>query len=112
MFVLVGVLAYTGLFLMVEPSSGVALAFTLAMSSVMVGTLASLSRYTTWYQKSLWLLAFLVAFISLPGNLEASRELLPELPPRLRDLWLVVVIMSVPVGILTGILRTWRWTRT
>ncbi len=113
MIVLLGVLAHTGLWQLVDSSSGAAMAFTLALSSVAVGTLASQSVYTTWYQKSLWLLAFLMVFMAMPDHLEISRTLRSALPARLYDLWLVIVILALPTGILVGILRTWRgrWRR-
>lgn len=112
MYVLIGILAYTGMFLMVDESAGSELAITLAMSSVAVGSLAAATHYVTWIERSLWLLAFLMAIISLPGNLEASREIMPEMPARLRDIWLVIVILPVPVGVMVGALRTWIWMRT
>ena len=111
MLILAAVLAHTALFHVVgggSASFGAMSPWILALASVCVGTLASLSEYVIWLQRLFWLLALVAAFVVLPEVIKVGSEQMATIPAGLREIWLMVAVAPVPLGMVLGVVRVWR----
>ncbi|MCE2464079.1 MAG: hypothetical protein J4F46_09285 [Dehalococcoidia bacterium] len=109
MIVALCIFSHLAVLAIADDRGGVEMAFLLAIAGIVVGTAVSAGTYRSWYQKTLWLIAYFVAIIALPYSLEVCKDLLKVVPEALRDLWLVVTWLSVPVGMFLGVITaSWR----
>lgn len=110
MVILAAVMAHSALFAGVGGglvSFGPMAPWILALSSIFIGTLASLSEYQVWMQRLFWLLALVAAFVALPEIISVASTEMAGIPTGMQQVWLIAAVSPVPLGMVLGVARVW-----